>query len=107
MKWYDFTPIMKTEFEFDTVKSAANREKHGIDFDAAQALWNGAAYVQDLPYQGEAREMRTGAIDGRLWSAVYTMRRSAVRLISVRRARQNEVEDYERSIAEQRDDDEH
>ena len=97
---------MVTEFDFDPVKSAANREKHGIDFNAAQALWTAAAYVQDLPYLGEAREMRTGAIDGRLWSAVYTMRRSAVRLISVRRARRKEVEDYERGITGQRDDDE-
>jgi uncharacterized DUF497 family protein len=97
---------MDEEFEYDPVKSAANREKHGIDFEAAQALWREAAYVQDLPYRGEAREMRTGQIDGKLWSAVYTKRRSAIRLILVRRARKNEVENYERNISEQRDDDE-
>lgn len=28
------------EFEFDTVRSKANLEKHGIDFLAAQELWN-------------------------------------------------------------------
>lgn len=27
------------DFEFDPAKSATNLEKHGIDFDAAQALW--------------------------------------------------------------------
>jgi uncharacterized DUF497 family protein len=26
-------------FEFDPAKSAANLEKHGIDFEAVQALW--------------------------------------------------------------------
>jgi len=26
-------------FEFDPEKSAANLAKHGIDFEAAQALW--------------------------------------------------------------------
>jgi uncharacterized protein len=97
---------MIQQVEYDPVKSAANREKHGIDFEAAQALWREAAYVQDLPYRGEAREMRTGRIDGKLWSAVYTKRRSAIRLISVRRARTNEVENYGRNISGQRDDDE-
>ena len=38
-------PLMK--FEYDTAKSVANREKHGIDFDEAQALW-------DDPYLIEA-----------------------------------------------------
>jgi uncharacterized protein len=27
------------DFEFDPAKSAANLEKHGIDFVRAQALW--------------------------------------------------------------------
>ena len=27
------------EFEFDPAKSASNLEKHGIDFDAIQAIW--------------------------------------------------------------------
>jgi len=26
-------------FEYDPAKSQANRAKHGIDFDQAQALW--------------------------------------------------------------------
>jgi uncharacterized protein len=29
-------------FEYDAPKSALNHEKHGIDFDAAQALWKDA-----------------------------------------------------------------
>ena len=28
------------EFEFDPQKSNTNKEKHGIDFNEAQALWN-------------------------------------------------------------------
>ena len=28
------------DFEYDDDKSAANQEKHGIDFLVAQALWN-------------------------------------------------------------------
>lgn len=94
------------EFEFDPAKSAANRDKHGIDFAEAQMLWRVPALDQPLPYVGEPREMRTGQLNGRFWSAAYTMRGKAIRIISVRRARQDEVEDYERSIAKPRNDDE-
>lgn len=34
------------EFEFDPVKSEANRRKHGIDFRAAQALWLDPALLE-------------------------------------------------------------
>ena len=27
------------EFEFDSLKSASNREKHGVGFDQARELW--------------------------------------------------------------------
>ena len=29
------------QFEYDPNKSKSNKEKHGIDFDEAQELWNG------------------------------------------------------------------
>jgi uncharacterized DUF497 family protein len=97
---------MDERFEFDPAKSAANRDKHGIDFVEAQGLWRVLALDQPLPYQGEPREMRTGRIGGRYWSAVYTRRGSAIRIISVRRARRDEEEDYERNVAKPRNDDE-
>ena len=98
---------MENEFEFDPTTSLANREKRGIDFAEAQDLWNVPALQQGLPFQGEPREMRTGMISGRLWSAVYTERGASIRIISVRRARKDEAEDYGHFIAEQGDDDEH
>jgi uncharacterized protein len=98
---------MDEEFEFDPAKSAANRDKHGIDFVEAQVLWKVAALDQPLPYEGERREMRTGRIGDKLWSAVYTMRGAAIRIISVRRARDDEEDDYGRNVTEQGHDDEH
>ena len=98
---------MDQDFQFDSGKSATNHDKHGINFVDAQILWNVPTWQQDLPYQGEPREMRTGLIRGKLWSAVYTKRGPSIRIISVRRARRDEAEDYGRFIAEQRDDDEH
>ncbi len=84
------------EFEFDPVKSAANKDKHGIDFAEAQALWqdNGLA---DAPVvsDGEPRFLVIGRIDGRYWTAVCTLRGKVVRIISVRRARNTEVKFYD------------
>ena len=34
------------EFEFDDQKSQANAAKHGIDFEAAQALWHDRHLVE-------------------------------------------------------------
>lgn len=34
------------EFEYDPAKSAANLQKHGIDFRAAQALWLDPALLE-------------------------------------------------------------
>jgi uncharacterized DUF497 family protein len=43
----------------------------------------------------EPRFLVIGRIDGKHWSAVTTHRAGKVRLISVRRARQQEIEHYE------------
>jgi uncharacterized protein len=33
-------------FEFDDAKSSSNKAKHGIDFIAAQALWDDASRLE-------------------------------------------------------------
>ena len=43
----------------------------------------------------EPRWVVVGKIEGRLWAAVFTQRETAIRIISVRRARPNEERDYE------------
>lgn len=86
------------QFEFDAAKSAANRDKHGIDFVTAQGLWNDAfLLVAPLPFEGEARLVAIGRLGGRHWTAVWTPRGGRVRLISVRRSRAAEREIYERA----------
>jgi uncharacterized protein len=71
-------------------------EKHGIDFLAAQALWDDpdALEIESSSYN-ETRFIVIGCIQGKYWSAVITYRNENVRLISVRRSRQREVELYE------------
>ncbi len=83
-------------FEFDATKSESNRTKHGIDFVDAQSLW-GDPMLLEIPAktEDEPRYLVIGLIDGKHWSAVITYRGANIRLISVRRARTEEVVLYE------------
>lgn len=83
-------------FEFDAEKSDSNRAKHGIDFVEAQSLWNDPMLLEiPAKTEDEPRFLVIGQIEGRYWSAVITYRGANVRLISVRRARTEEVALYE------------
>lgn len=83
-------------FEYDPEKSAENKRKHGIDFEEAQALWNDVSLVE-IPARvtNEPRWVVIGKIEEKHWSAVITRRGENVRLISVRRSRDEEVAIYE------------
>jgi len=84
------------EFEFDPEKSAANLEKHGIDFVQGQAIWGDADYIEiPLMTSDETRFMVIGMIDGKAWSGIITYRGESIRIISVRRSRKEEIEIYE------------
>lgn len=79
------------DFEFDPVKSEANKAKHGIDFVSAQALWyDPAKKTHAASYREEVRLLTVGSIDGTVWTAVFTLRGTCIRIISVRRARKTE-----------------
>ena len=84
------------EFEFDVAKSRSNREKHNIDFVEAQQLWLDDMLIE-IPARttDEPRFLIIGKIGNKHWSAVITYRENRVRIISVRRSRQEEVEIYE------------
>ena len=83
------------DFEFDRAKSAANQRKHGIDFVAAQALWNDADRFE-VPARStdESRTQVIGRIGNAVWSAFITQRGGRIRIISVRRARDEEEAAY-------------
>jgi len=84
------------EFEFDSNKSQSNKEKHGIDFSQAQALWGDSDLIE-IPAKtdDEPRFLVIGRISEEHWSAVITYRREKIRIISVRRARKEEIDIYE------------
>jgi uncharacterized DUF497 family protein len=82
-------------FEYDPAKS--NKAKHGIDFEEAKALWNDVDRLEALILRpGEKRYLLVGLIGSRHWTAVITYRGEAIRIISVRRSRADEVGRYEK-----------
>ena len=83
------------DFEFDPAKSAANLEKHGIDFLDAQALWNDPDRLE-VPARpiDEPRGQVIGRIRDVVWSAFITRRGDRIRIMSVRRARDEEKAAY-------------
>ena len=84
------------EFEFDPRKSRSNKKKHGIDFDEAQALWDDLdLIVVPARTSDEPRYLVVGRIGETHWSGVITYREDRIRIISVRRSRDEEIEIYE------------
>ncbi len=84
------------DFEFGEDKSRANKQKHGIDFLKAQALWSDRDVIE-IPARtsDESRSLVIGRIGRRHWSAIITYRGDRIRIISVRRSHSEEVALYE------------
>ena len=84
------------EFKFDPEKNDTNKKKHGIDFYEAQALWDDPDLIE-IPAKtaDEPRFIVIGKIAGVHWSGVITYRGDALRIISVRRSRKEEIDLYE------------
>jgi len=84
------------EFEFDPAKSDGNKAKHGIDFYEAQELWEDPDLIEiPVKTSDEPRFLVVGKISEKHWSGVITYRGDKIRIISVRRARKEEVDLYE------------
>ena len=84
------------EFEWDEPKRQKNLEKHGIDFVEAKELFDGRPTFDRFFLGEEVRFGTIGWLNGRMVTAVWTPRGSHIRLISVRRARDEEKRRYRR-----------
>lgn len=82
----------------DAEKDAINLSKHGVSLmEAARMDWDDALIWQDTRRDyGETRMIALGVIDDRLFCAVYVVRKSARRIISLRKANQKEFDHYEK-----------
>lgn len=84
------------EFEFDPRKSESNKQKHGIDFYDAQALWTDPDFIEiPVTTSDEPRFLVIGKVFGKHWSGIITYRAEKIRIISVRRSRKEEADIYE------------
>ena len=80
------------DIEFDPIKDAINREKHGISLARAADI-DVKAYVTDGRF-AEPRFRLYGLIDGIAYCVAGTDRGGRVRIISVRRAHAKEMNRY-------------
>ena len=88
------------DFEWDPSKNAANRLKHGIDFEDAARLFQGAylELVDDRSHYEEERWIAVGEAGARVLVVIYTWRGKKCRVISARKATSHERKAYHEAI---------
>ena len=90
-------------FEWDADKNRSNLLKHGIDFEEAKSLWSDENRIEiRAPHPVENRGILISKYKGKLWTAIFTIRSDATRIISVRRARKKEAKLYEKETTGQK-----
>ena len=85
------------DVEFDGAKDAINRDKHGVSLAFGERVFGDADRIviaSHRPIDGEDRFKVVGAVQGKLWTAVYVMRGEIVRFVSVRRSNNGEERAY-------------
>jgi len=83
------------EFEWDEAKRRWVRAKRGLDFLDAALLFDGRSLLTlPSPQRSEERWLSIGELEGRLIAVVWTWRSEAVRIITMRRARDEEQKRY-------------
>lgn len=88
-------------FEYDENKSIKNKLKHGIDFEEAKALWENenALIVPANTINNEIRYALISKLNDKCYIAIFTLRDSKYRIISVRKCRKKEEVNYEKNIS--------
>lgn len=82
------------KFEWDETKNFSNLDKHGLTLSEAQHMWEGRVLEIDSTQPGEPRKLAIGKISGKFWTAIFTRRGESIRIISVRRCRDNKKNLY-------------
>ena len=88
-----------SQFELDPVKDAINKAKHGLPLDLGSELFDGPFVEEqdDRHDYGETRFVATGpvvSLADRICVVVYTWRNATRRLISFRKANDEEIARY-------------
>lgn len=88
------------EIDFDPIKSEKNREERGLPFTLVQELeWSCALFWPDTRKEyGEPRWAALVPLADRLYFVCYTWRRRKMRVISLRKANNREIDRYEQEV---------
>ena len=81
-------------YEWDENKRQVNIAKHGIDFERMHDFDWDESVSEPSPRDGEMRYLGIGYIDDSLHSVIYTRRGVRTRIISLRRASNEERDRY-------------
>jgi uncharacterized DUF497 family protein len=87
------------DVEFDSVKDAINRDKHGVSLAFGAQVLDAPDHIV-IPTvriaDEEERYKAVAHVDGRLWTAVFVYRNDGFRFISVRRSNHAERRIHDR-----------
>jgi uncharacterized protein len=81
-------------YEWDEAKRLTNLARHGLDFRRVDLVYEHPGKItRKSPYPDGSRLVDMAEVQGRVLVLGYTMRRNAVRCISLRYAKRKEHED--------------
>ena len=88
---------------WDESKRLSNLKKHGVDFSEITSVFEGPTlfFLDDRFDYGEDRFVTIGASNGAVFTLVHTETANELRLISARKATQNEETKFFESIADE------
>ena len=96
--WYNFLLTFKLmtkhldniimKFEWNKDKNKLNQEKHGVSFEEAKEVFADPLHISKLDYRFSYFEER--------WITIGATNKYSIRLISARKANQNERKSYEK-----------
>lgn len=81
-------------FEWDEAKRLATLQKHGIDFLDLGRFFGSRHLLAGARSEGESRFLAIGELNGLVIAVVFTERNGRKRIITARRARRYEREDF-------------
>ena len=92
--------LIEVKFAFDPAKDAINRSKHGVSLSEATRLdWDRVlAKLDTRTDYGEPRQIGYGPIGRRLYCVVFVDRGDTLRIISLRKANNREIDRYETQV---------
>ncbi|NBB98793.1 MAG: BrnT family toxin [Alphaproteobacteria bacterium] len=84
-----------TSFQWDETKRLSNIEKHQLDFYDAAEIFSADHLTLPARSNIEPRFIAVGALAEEVIAVIYTIRDDSIRIISARKARTDEREQYQ------------